>query len=113
MDLVITIVQKIVMIASLKFDRWNMGLIVVRLILVPLILFIVAWLLYVYCGVSRDIILVFSIVNLMPVSLNSVSMTIRFKSSPELAAQGIVSTTLVSSITIVAFLILFKSVFGG
>lgn len=98
---------------ALRFDRWNIGLVSVRLIIVPVLLSVIAWICYKYYHVPRDIILVFSIVNFMPASLNSVSMALRFKSSPELAAQGIVSTTVASSVTILISLILMKQVFGG
>lgn len=93
---------------ALKFDKWNILLGFLRLVLIPLILFIFALILKVYFNVSREVLIIFSLVNIMPVSVNSVSLAMRFKSSPELAAQGVVFTHLFSVVTIVLNLLLIE-----
>lgn len=102
---------------SLKFDLWNILLGIVRLMGVPALLLGLALLaknFLIFEGVpliSNEALMIFMVVNLMPVSINSVSMAIRYGSSPELAAEGVVFTHLFSIITIALFLPVLKSFF--
>jgi hypothetical protein len=93
-------------LGSLKFNLWNLSLAAVRLILVPGLLFVLTLIFKDSLHLSREIILIFMVVNLMPVSVNSVSMSYQYGTSPDLAAQGVVSTHLFSIITIVIWLML-------
>jgi malate permease and related proteins len=95
---------------SLHFNAWNILTACIRLVAVPGILLLVTLLLYRYTSLSREALLIFMLVNLMPVSLNSVSLAIRYKSDPALATQGVVFTHLFSIITIAAFLPLIEMV---
>ncbi|MBN2440507.1 MAG: AEC family transporter [Spirochaetales bacterium] len=89
---------------ALRFNMWNILTAIIRLVAVPGILLLVTFLLKTYTSISRDALVIFMLVNLMPVSLNSVSLAIRYKSDPGLATQGVVFTHLFSIITIAAFL---------
>jgi len=89
---------------AIRFDAWNRWVVIIRLLLVPAVLFIVALVLKAFTPVSRDVLMIFMLVNLMPVSLNSVSMAYRFGSDPDLAARGVVLTHLFSVVTITLFL---------
>jgi malate permease and related proteins len=91
---------------ALKFDLFNILIGVNRLILIPGILFLLSLFLKNYF--SKEIIGIFMIVNVMPVSIISVSMAIRYGSDPELASQNIVSNHILSMITIPVFIILIK-----
>ncbi|OVE82198.1 hypothetical protein BVY04_01635 [bacterium M21] len=95
---------------ALRFDLWNISLGVVRLLIVPGVLLIPALLLRGH--VSREVLVIFMVVNIMPVSVNSVSLAMRYKSSPQLAAQGVVFTHLFSLITVVGWMLLIVKLFG-
>ncbi len=95
---------------SAKLDRWNVQLFVVRMLLVPGLLLPAAYGL-VALGVSREVILIFLLVNIMPVSINSVSLALRFDASAERAAQAVVTTHLAALLTIPAFVYLFQMLF--
>lgn len=93
---------------ALKFNAWNIQLALVRLVIVPLLLFGVALLLRRYTSVSRETLIIFTLVNSMPVSLNSVSLAVRFDSSPALATEGVVFTHLFSMVTILINVLLIR-----
>jgi predicted permease len=89
-----------------KFSLSNITIALNRLILIPLILFILSY--YIKDFFPREVIGIFMIVNVMPVSIISVSMAIRFDSDPDLAAQHVVSNHLISIITIPVFIMLIE-----
>ena len=91
---------------AIKFNLNNILIAFNRLILIPFVLFLFSYLIKDYF--SKEIIGIFMIVNVMPVSVISVSMAIRYNSDPELAAQHIVSNHLISIITIPVYIMLIK-----
>jgi len=72
---------------AIKFNLNNILIAFNRLILIPFVLFLFSYLIKDYF--SKEIIGIFMIVNVMPVSVISVSMAIRYNSDPDLAAQNI------------------------
>ena len=95
---------------SLRFNMWNINLGLIRLILVPGILFILTLLLHGH--VRDDILIIFMLVNVMPVSVNSIGMAHRYNTSTELAAQGVVFTHLFGILTMAVFITLIQGFFG-
>ncbi|MBN1647798.1 MAG: AEC family transporter [Spirochaetales bacterium] len=95
---------------SFKLNKWNISLGLIRLVLVPGLLFFAAILLRPY--VSDQILIVFMLVNVVPVSVNSIALAKRYNSSPELAAQGIVFTHVFGILTMSAFIALIQLYFG-
>lgn len=93
---------------ALKFDVWNVSLGIVRLVVIPVVLLVFSLFLKNYCNFSRDFLLIFNLVNIMPVSINSVVLSIRFKSSPQLAAEGVVFTHLFCLLTLPVYLVLIQ-----
>jgi predicted permease len=85
---------------ALRFDEWNCLLGLWRLIVIPGVLLLIALLLGRYFEFSRQTLVLFMLVNVMPVSVNSVSLALRFKSDPSLAAQGVVFTHLFALLTL-------------
>ncbi|MFC1503943.1 AEC family transporter [Spirochaetota bacterium] len=93
---------------ALKFDSWNIILALIRLVIVPGILFLLTLFLKQYMHLRQEVIIIFMLVNIMPVSVNSVSLAMRFKSSPDLAAQGVVMTHVFSIITVTVYMLLIE-----
>ncbi len=91
---------------AIKFNLNNILIAFNRLILIPFVLFLFAYLIKDFF--SKEIIGIFMIVNVMPVSVISVSMAIRYNSDPDLAAQHVVSNHLISIITIPVYIMLIK-----
>jgi malate permease and related proteins len=94
---------------ALKFNFWNVSLGFLRLILIPGILFGIGFLLKYLFHISNEVMIIFMLVNFMPVSINSVGMALNYKSSPDLAAEGVVFTHLFSIITVTAYIILMQT----
>ena len=90
----------------LKFDLFNFLIGFNRLILIPGLLFLLSLGLKNYF--SKEVIGIFMIVNIMPVSVISVSMALRFGSDPELASQNIVTNHILLVFTIPVFIFLIK-----
>jgi malate permease and related proteins len=96
---------------ALCFDGWNIRLILLRLVLVPGILFLIGvGLKYIGCF-SRESLIIFMLVNAMPVSINSISLSQRFNRSSDLAAQGVVMTHLFALITVPLYILAVAVVF--
>lgn len=98
-------------INSLKFNLWNILLGFLRLVLIPAILFFVAVLLKKFFHLNKEVLLIFMLVNIMPVSINSVTMAISYKSNADLASQGVVFTHLFSIITVTVYVLLIQKFF--
>lgn len=96
---------------SLRFDRWNIVLGIMRLLVIPLILFAAAFGLRAL-GVAREITFIFVLVGIMPVSINSISLSIRFGASAERAAEAAVFTHLFGIATIAVFMTAIQRFFG-
>lgn len=96
---------------SFKFNKFTISQGVLRLILVPGLLFLFTMLLKSLFGLSREILVLFMLVNIMPVAINSLNFAIRYKSSPNLAVQGIIFTHLFAILTIPVFLFLIVTFF--
>lgn len=97
-------------VKALKFDKWNISLGVLRLLIIPFVLFALTLLLRPYF--NDEVLIIFMLVNVMPVSVNSVSIARRFKSSPELAAEGVVFTHLFGIPTMILFIYLIQQYFS-
>jgi predicted permease len=93
---------------ALRFDRWNIALAAVRLVLVPGVLLIAALVLKNIFGIASDILMIFMIVGVMPVSINSISLAGRFDTNTKRAAEAVVFTHIFGIPTILLFLYLAK-----
>ena len=91
---------------AIKFNLNNILIAFNRLILIPFVLFLLSYLLKDFF--PKEVIGIFMIVNIMPVSVISVSMAIRYNSDPDLAAQHVVSNHLISILTIPVYIMLIK-----
>lgn len=91
---------------AIKFNLNNLLIAFNRLILIPFVLFLLSYLLKDFF--PKEVIGIFMIVNVMPVSVISVSMAIRYNSDPDLAAQHVVSNHLISILTIPVYIMLIK-----
>lgn len=98
-------------INSLKFNLWNITLGLVRLVIVPAILFAFGLVLKHFFNMGKEVLLIFMLVNIMPVSVNSVTMAISYKSNADLASQGVVFTHLFSIITVTFYILLIQIYF--
>jgi malate permease and related proteins len=92
----------------LRFDTWNISLGIFRLIVIPGILFAVSMFMKVYLNVSHDILVIFMLVNIMPVSINSVSLAMKYNSSADIAAEGVVFTHLFSIVTVMLYILIMQ-----
>jgi malate permease and related proteins len=95
-------------IKVVRFDTWNISLGVFRLIVIPGILFIISLVMKFYFNVSHDILVIFMLVNIMPVSINSVSLAMKYNTSADIAAEGVVFTHLFSIITVTLYILLMQ-----
>ena len=95
---------------ALKFDSWNIQIGFIRLVLVPGILLLLSVLLKPL--LKPEILIIFMLVNVTPVSLNSISLAHKYHSSPELAAEGVVFTHVFGIITMPIFIYLVQVIFG-
>lgn len=92
---------------AMKFNAWNISLAVIRLIIVPAIMFVVAWVMkLLHC--SDESILITLLVALMPTSVVAVSLAISYKVSPDLAAEGVIFTHVFSIVTVTAGIFLIQ-----
>jgi predicted permease len=89
---------------AVKFDRWNLLVGLVRNILVPAV--VLALCLLLKGVVSREAIIITMLVAVAPASVNSIPMTLRFGSSPVLAAEGVLFTHLLAAPTMTGFIYL-------
>jgi malate permease and related proteins len=96
---------------AIKFDLWNISLGVIRLIIVPVILLFLSIILNSKFNVSKDTLLIFMLVNIMPVSIVSVSFALKFNTAPECASQSVVFTHLFSVLTIPVFIYIIQMIF--
>lgn len=92
---------------ALRPDRWNLQLSLVRLVLVPLVMIATAFAGRAWLGWSPDLVLVFVILSLMPASLTSVTLALVHRTGPDLAAQSVLITHILSIATITGFLLVF------
>lgn len=91
-------------VQALRFDAWNLQVGLIRNILSPAIMLGAALLLR---GViSHEILVMLMLVAVTPSSVNSVTMAIKYNSSPRLAAEGVIFTHLLAIITMPAFIAL-------
>lgn len=97
---------------SMNFNKWNILLALTRLVIVPAILLVPALVLKHYSLVPDNMLIIFMIVNITPVSLNSVGLAIQFNSSADLAAEGVVFTHVFSILTISLYLPVIRYFFG-
>ena len=91
---------------ALKFDSWNLMIALIRNFLVPAVLFLVALLLK--GRISTEALVIFMVIGSTPVSVNSITIAFKYKSSPELAAEGVLMTHLLSIFSMTCFLSLIK-----
>jgi malate permease and related proteins len=98
-------------VKAIKFDLWNISLGVIRLIIIPALLLFLSLFLKSKFGVSKDTLLIFMLVNIMPVSIVSVSFALKFNTAPECASQSVVFTHIFSILTIPFFIYIMQLVF--
>lgn len=91
---------------ALKFDAWNISVALLRNFLVPGILFLIALLLR--GRISRETLVIFMILGSTPASVNSITLAFKYKSSPELAAEGVLMTHLLAIFSMTGYVSLIK-----
>ncbi len=91
---------------ALKFDAWNISVALLRNFLVPGVLFLAALLLR--GRLSRETLVIFMVIGSTPVSVNSITLAFKYKSSPELAAEGVLMTHIVAVVSMTAYVSLIK-----
>ncbi|HPO49417.1 MAG TPA: AEC family transporter [Spirochaetota bacterium] len=98
-------------VKSLKFNFWNITLGILRLVLIPAVLFFTGLFFKNVVRLNKEVLIIFMLVNIMPVSVNSVTMAISYKSNADLASEGVVFTHLFSIITVTIYVILIRKFF--
>lgn len=91
---------------ALKFDGWNALVGLVRNLLIPGLMFLVA--LTLRGWMSPEALAVFCIVAITPASVNSVTLAMKYRSSAGLAAEGVVFTHLLAIGTMLGFVALIE-----
>ena len=94
---------------ALKLNRWNILLGLSRNVLIPCILFAFAFLLR--GKVSRETLIIFLIVSIMPANINAITLAVKYDSSPNLAAEGVLFTHCMGLATMIVFIKLIEQVF--
>lgn len=89
---------------ALKFDLWNILVGCTRNILVPALLFGVT--LPVRNVLPREALIIFMLVAITPASVNSVTVAMKYKTAPHLAAEGVIFTHLLSMGSMLGFVVL-------
>ncbi|HBE02460.1 MAG: hypothetical protein A2096_13925 [Spirochaetes bacterium GWF1_41_5] len=98
---------------AMRFDFWNILLGIIRLLIIPGILLILAFFLQRFISIPRETMLIFLLVNAMPVSIISVPLAKKFNVAPERAAEGVVFTHVWSLATVTFYLCLYRLVIPG
>ena len=93
---------------ALKFDRWNILVGLVRNILVPAV--VLAACLPLVGLIPREAIVITMLVAISPASVNSITLALRFGSSPTLAAEGVLFTHLLAAPTMIGFIYLINRI---
>lgn len=94
---------------ALKFDGWNLLVGLSRNIIVPGLAILAA--LALRGRISDEALVVFCIVGITPASVNSVTLGLKFNTSPELAAEGVIFTHILAIGTMVAYVALIERLF--
>lgn len=96
---------------ALKFDTWNILVGLLRNIALPALMLLLALALRGHIG--RDSLTVFMLISVTPASVNSVTMALKFNSSPRLAAEGVLFTHVLAIGTMLGYVALTEWVFLG
>ncbi|MCC8189097.1 MAG: AEC family transporter, partial [Planctomycetes bacterium] len=91
---------------ALRFDGWNIAIGVIRNLLVPGLMFLVA--LALRGRLPTESLMVFCIVAATPGSINSVNLAFKYESDPRLAAEGVIFTHLFALVTMIGFMVLME-----
>ncbi len=89
---------------ALKFDLWNILVGATRNLLLPAIAFGASLILRGY--LTKEALIVFMLVAIAPASVNSITLALRYESSPELASEGVLFTHLLAGPSMVLFMYL-------
>jgi predicted permease len=96
---------------ALKFNSWNILVGLIRNILTPGILFLLALLFKGY--VDKEALVIFLVVSITPASVNSVTLALKYNSLPDLAAEGVIFTHIFAVATMPVFVILIEKFFAA
>jgi predicted permease len=91
-------------IGAVKFDSWNILVGLVRNIVVPAAVF--AFCLVFKGHLSREAVIITMLVAIAPASVNSVPLALRYRSDPDLTAEGVVFTHLLAAPSMLVFIFL-------
>lgn len=94
---------------ALRFDGWNILVGLTRNIVVPGIMLCLMLLLRGH--VAAEGLVVLGLVSITPASINSVMLAIKYKSSPKLAAEGVIFTHLLAIFTMIGYVYLIEVLF--
>lgn len=89
---------------ALKFNRWNILVGLIRNILVPGLMLCLALLLK--GRLTREALTIFMLISMTPASVNSVTLALKYDSSPNLAAEGVIFTHLLAVASMLGFVVL-------
>ena len=95
-------------LGALRFDLWNMLLAFIRLLFLPLVLLGLAMAAWTAGLAGPETLIIFTLVNIVPVGVFSVSLANRFGSSPELMAESVTLTHIIGAGTMILWLLLMQ-----
>ncbi|WP_319560212.1 AEC family transporter [Marispirochaeta sp.] len=93
---------------AVRIDPWNMLIALIRLVLVPLILLGLSLLVWEAGWAGSETLMIFMLVNIVPVGVFSVSLANKYKASPELMAQSVAFTHVIGAGTMLAWLLILQ-----
>jgi predicted permease len=89
---------------ALKLDRWNLLCGSIRILVVPLVVFLLSLALR---GIlPSETLVIFTLVGMTPASVNSVTMAFKYDVDPKHAAEGVVFTHVFGLATMTVFVLL-------
>ncbi|MDR1519414.1 MAG: AEC family transporter [Planctomycetota bacterium] len=92
---------------ALRFDLWNIATGLLRNLAIPAAMLGIALL---FRGrLTREALVLFTLVGATPASINSIPMAMKYGSDPELAAQGVIFTHLLGIFTMAMFISLIRT----
>lgn len=93
---------------AVRVDPWNLLIALIRLVLVPLILLGLSLLVWEAGWAGPETLMIFMLVNIVPVGVFSVSLANKYKASPELMAQSVALTHVIGAGTMLAWLLILQ-----
>ncbi|WP_319478495.1 AEC family transporter [Marispirochaeta aestuarii] len=93
---------------AVRLDAWNLLIALIRLVLVPLILLGLSLIVWNAGLAGPETLLIFMLVNIVPVGVFSVSLANKYRASPELMAQSVALTHVIGAGTMLVWLLVLQ-----